>query len=79
MRRFNILRFCAYLFGVVILLIMLETLIAVTACCWMVTMQGRQVGTCGDLGNTVREIFTELLAGILALLAASRPHKSGDE
>jgi hypothetical protein len=56
-----------------VLLIMLETLVALTGCTWIVAIQGREpLGACQQMSGMLREVFGELLTGILALLAASR-------
>jgi hypothetical protein len=72
-RPFSVIRFCCYLFGVVILFIMLETLIALTGCTFVIVVQARQeMGACSNMSGMLKDIFGELLTGILALLAASR-------
>jgi hypothetical protein len=54
---------------------MLETLVALTACSWTVVIRGEEMGSCSNMAGMLRDIFGELLTGILALLAASRPPK----
>jgi len=73
-----ILRAAFYLFAVVMLIAMIETLIGVTACAWMAVVQQRG-GLCPDMAANVREIMTELIAGIMALLVASRPGGPPDQ
>ena len=70
---FSMLRACFYLLAVVVLIMMLETLLALTGCAWIVVVQNREpLGSCQQMGGMIREIFSELLTGILALLVAAR-------
>jgi hypothetical protein len=70
---FSILRACFYLLAAVVMIMMLETLLALSSCAWIVAVQGREpLGACTSMGSMIREIFSELLTGILALLVAAR-------
>lgn len=67
------LRACFYLLAVVVLIMMFETLIALTGCAWITVVQNREpLGACQSMGTMIRDIFSELLTGILALLVAAR-------
>lgn len=84
MRPFNMLRACFYLLAIVVLIMMLETLVALTGCAWIVVVAGREpLGACTSMGTMIRDIFSELLTGILALLVAARspppPPPSGSD
>jgi hypothetical protein len=75
---FSMLRACFYLLAIVILIMMFETLLALSSCAWIVAVQGREpLGACTSMGGMIREIFSELLTGILALLVASRGGNGG--
>ena len=70
---FDVIRACFLLLAIVILVMMAETLIAVLGCVWVVAVkQGEPLGSCGSLGGEIREIMSELLTAILALIASSR-------
>ena len=75
MKRFDLLRACFYLIGIVALGMMLETLIALTACTFVVIVQHADPPgkICEQVGASVTTLFSELLAAVLALLVASRP------
>lgn len=70
-RPWSIIRFAAYLLGIVVLIAMLETLIGITACMWIVVIQHRD-NACPNVAANVREVISELLTGLLALIVASR-------
>lgn len=71
-RPFDILRACFYLVGVLLLLMMLETLISATACVWLIVVGRESVGACSNLTQQLRDIWAEMLAAILALLVAAK-------
>jgi len=80
-QRFDLLRACFYLLACVVIVICIETMIALLSCIWMIAIEQREpVGACAETGNTIRDIMTEMLTAILALLAASRgpPPPSND-
>lgn len=70
---FPMLRACFYLFGIVLLLQCLWVSIAVLTCVVLIYQKAYPLGACADLGARASAIFTEALAGILALLLAARP------
>jgi hypothetical protein len=70
---FDIMRACFMLLAAVVLIMMAETLISLASCLWLIAVsRTEQVGACQGVSAQVREIMTELLTAILALLAASR-------
>lgn len=75
MNRWDVARIALYMFGAIALIAMLETLMAVTACTWLIVIQQRPEVGCNNFASNVRELITELLAGLLALIAAYRSPK----
>jgi hypothetical protein len=77
LNRFNLLQACFYLLAVVIFIAMIETMFTIASCMWMITVQQRAIDACGNVGQNVRELITEAITGILALLVAQRsgPHE----
>jgi hypothetical protein len=72
-RQFDLLRACFLLLAIVILIVMFETLIVVVGCSWMIVIQRSEpLGACSQQGQAIREVLSELLTAILALIAASR-------
>ena len=70
---FDLVRGAFYLLAAVILLVMLETLIALTGCAWLVVIEQRDpIGSCQELGGQIREVISEMVTAILALLVATR-------
>jgi len=70
---FDVIRACFLLLATVVLIMMTETLIAILACVWIVAVkQGEPLGSCQSLGGQIRDIMSELLTAILALIASSR-------
>lgn len=77
---FDMLRAAFLLLAIILLIMVGETLIAVAACTYM-TMSGRQqAGTCIDIGIVaqVREVLSETLTAVLALLLAARDRPPPD-
>lgn len=69
-------RVALYLFGIVMLIAMLETLVALLACSWVIVIQQRTADAgCGNFANNIRELITELIAGLLALIIAAKNGK----
>jgi hypothetical protein len=67
------LRACFALFGAVVLLQALWVSIAAIGCVLLIFRGSVVVGECADVSARAREVFAEMLAGILALLLAGRP------
>ena len=77
---FDLLRACFLLVAVVVLIMMLETLLAAMGCIWLVAIQHAEpLGSCAALGGEIREIMSELLTAILALIASSRGGRPPDD
>jgi hypothetical protein len=80
MRRFDILRACFYILAIVILFAMLETLIALLGCSWLIVVKQMEPKTvCDQFGTMIRDVITEALTSVLALLVASRPRPPDDD
>lgn len=72
-RPFSLIAACFWLLAIVVLIMMLETLAALSACVWIVAYQHQEpLGACQSMGTLIRDIFSELLTAILALLLAAR-------
>jgi len=70
---FNLIRACFLLLATVVLIMMFETLLAMCGCVWVVAvLHGEPLGSCESLGAQIRDIMSELLTAILALIASSR-------
>lgn len=69
----RLLRACFYLFGIVVLLQCLWVTIAVLTCVMLIYQRAYPLGACADLSTRASAVFSEALAGILALLLAARP------
>lgn len=71
---FDVLRWSFLLLAALVLVQLAETLIAVAACTYMVVVGRSTIGACVDAGiiQQIREIFTETLTAVLALLLAGR-------
>lgn len=70
----NLLRACFWLLAIVVSVSMIETLMAVSGCIWMVVITAREpVGTCQQIGDAIRSTLDQLLTAILALIVAKRP------
>jgi len=66
------LRCCFYLFAIVVLVQTAWVTAGILGCLGMVLIDKVPLGGCADVISRAREIMAELLAGILALLIASR-------
>lgn len=72
-RPFSLLQACFYLLAIVVLIMMVETLVALAGCVWIVAVDHKEpLGACQSMGALIRDIFSELLTAILALLLAAR-------
>lgn len=73
MRNWNVIKACFYLLAVVILVVMLETLIVLLGCSWLiVVLRADPIGACQQVGQQIREVITEVIAAVLALIIAAR-------
>jgi hypothetical protein len=67
------MRACFLLLATVVSVVMLETLLAVAGCVWMIAITHTEpTGSCQGIGGQVRDLMSELLTAILALIASSR-------
>jgi len=66
------LRSCFYLLATVIIVEMFSTLSGVFTCYYMLIAGLGKIGDCSNLGQQVRELWSEILAAILALLLAAK-------
>jgi len=77
---FDVIRACFLLLAIVILIMMTETLMAMAGCIWITAIQHAEpLGSCASLGGQIREIMSELLTAILALIASSRGGRPPDD
>lgn len=76
---FSMLRACFALFGVVVLLQCIWVSIAALTCVILIYQRAYPLGACADLGTRASGVFSEALAGILALIIAAREPPSDEE
>jgi hypothetical protein len=67
-----IVRAVVLLFAAVMLSQAIWVSLAAFACTWLVVRGQTPLGTCADLTTRAREMYSEMLTGILALLLATR-------
>ena len=81
-RQFDLLRACFYLLAFIMIIEMVAT-IAGGALCWYVNITTvRQPGACLNVVAIIREVWSEILTAVLALLLAGRsqpPSKGNDD
>jgi hypothetical protein len=73
---FNLMRWAFVLLASILIVELLETVVAIGACAYMVLVGRSDVGACMTAGiiAQVREVLAEALTAILALLLAARDH-----
>ena len=71
-RPFSMLRAAFWMLAAIVAVQLLSTMFALAACGWMLLTQAWPLGSCANLGPQIREVWSEALATILALLLASR-------
>lgn len=69
---FNLLRACFYLLAVILIVEVLASIGAGVMCWWTNITDGRIPGACLPVGEQIRELWSEVLTAILALLLAAR-------
>jgi hypothetical protein len=70
---FSMLRAAFWLLAAVVCTELLMTIATIGGCFWLIVVSGQyRLGACENVGTTVREVWAEALAAILALLLASR-------
>jgi len=68
------LKACFYLLAVLLLAEMATTMGVIAGCAWAVLVEhGAPLGACQRAGDSVREVWSEALAAVLALLLAAKP------
>ena len=72
MRGFNLLRACFLLLAVVILAQVATVMAGAASCFYMFLIGTAQLGACSSFSEAMREMWSEILAAILALLLAAR-------
>jgi hypothetical protein len=70
--QFDVLRWSFILLAGVIVAELATTLFSAAGCIWLVMSRQAEIGACTGLGSIAREIFSELLTAILALLLAAK-------
>lgn len=70
--KFDLLRACFWLLAFVIGVEVIIVGFAGASCVFLLVSDRYQIGACDNVGNLVRNIFSDLLAAILALIVASR-------
>jgi hypothetical protein len=77
---FSMLRAAFWLLTAVVLTELLMTMAAVIGCFWLIVVTGRtELGSCGNVGIQIREVWAEVLAAILALLLAAKNNGNGSK
>lgn len=70
---FDLIRAAFYLLAAVILVVMTETMVVLLGCSWLiVVMQKEPIGACAEVGSQIREVISEMVTAVLALLVAGR-------
>lgn len=71
---FDLLRACFWLMAIIVILVMVMLVAIATGCGYMVISGRMPPGTCVALGisGQLRELFSEVLTAVLALLLAAR-------
>jgi len=77
---FDMLRAAFWLLAALLAAQTFATLFVIGGCAWAVLVQHTEpMGACQQVGTQVREVWSEALAAILALLLASRTPPPPDE
>jgi hypothetical protein len=74
---FSMLRAAFWMLAAIVAVELLSTMFALAACGWMLLTKAWPLGSCADLGPQIREVWSEALAAILALLLAARGNGNG--
>jgi hypothetical protein len=69
---FDLLRAAFLLIAIVVCAELVVTAIGMMSCFWLILSGRYELGTCGAAADRAREVFTELLTAVLALLLAGR-------
>jgi Flp pilus assembly pilin Flp len=72
------LRAAFWLLAAVVAVELIATLTALIGCAWLILiLRAEPIGACAKIGDQVREIWSEVLSAILALLLAARNGNGG--
>lgn len=66
------LRACFFLLAIVLLTEVGLAVFAGAGCFWLILTHRAELGACRDTTTAIREVFSEILAAVLALLLAAR-------
>lgn len=69
---FDVLRAAFLLIALVVLTELALTLAGISGCMWLILSGRYEIGVCQQATGQAREVFGELMTGILALLLAAR-------
>lgn len=73
---FNLLRAAFLLLAAVILVELTATMLGLFGCFWLILSGRYQLGACSNATAIIREVWSEMLAAVLALLLAGKGDKS---
>lgn len=66
-------RLALYLVAVIVLMYVTASMAVVAGCEYLILFKDQPVGICAEPTRNIREMLTEIIAAILALVVASRP------
>jgi len=69
---FDMLRAAFYLLAAIIGIEVLLTSTAGMACFWLIVSGQYKIGACSDMGDRIKEQWSEIVSAVLALLLAAR-------
>jgi hypothetical protein len=69
---FNLLRAAFLLLAAVIVVQLAASLLGLGGCFWLVVSKQYQLGACSNVTAQIREVWSEMLAAVLALLLAGK-------
>ena len=72
MKPFNLLRAVFWLLAVVMIFEMVTAVAGGVLCWWLNFQDGKQPGACLPAAQVIREVFSEILTAVLALLLAGK-------
>ena len=78
-KTFDLLRGCFWLIAALVAVSLVVTAFAGIGCAWMVLSGTEKLGSCSSIGTTTREVWTELLAAIFALLFGESNRRQRDK
>ena len=69
---FNLLRACFWLLATIMVFEMVTAVMGGVLCWWLNLQDGKQPGACMPAAQVIREVFSEILTAVLALLLAGK-------